>query len=65
MHSTVLRTYSIGNRCDGRTGKRRDGIHHATRCDWVKVKTPEWKEAHKDRGELFGEDRHSPDPMRE
>ena len=42
---------------EGIVSKRRNGSYHASRCDWVKVKTPEWKEANKDRGDLFGEER--------
>jgi ATP-dependent DNA ligase len=44
-------------RLEGIVSRRRTGSYHAARCDWVKVKTPEWKEANKDRGELFGEER--------
>ena len=40
---------------EGIVSKRRIGTYHAARCDWVKVKTPEWKEANKYRGDLFGE----------
>ena len=50
---------------EGIVSKRRNGMYHATRCDWVKVKTPEWKEAHKDRDDLFGEERQSVDELRE
>jgi len=35
---------------EGVVSKRRNGMYHARRCDWVKVKTPEWKKMHKDRG---------------
>jgi bifunctional non-homologous end joining protein LigD len=44
---------------EGIVSKRRTGTYHAARCDWVKVKTPEWKEANKDRGDLFGDERQS------
>ena len=50
---------------EGVVSKRRNGMYHARRCDWVKVKTPEWKEVHKDRGDLFGEERQSVDDLRE
>ena len=49
---------------EGIVSKRRNGMYHASRCDWVKVKTPEWKEAHKGRGDLFGEERPSVDDLR-
>ena len=38
---------------EGVVSKRRNGMYHARRCDWVKVKTPEWKEVHKDRGATY------------
>ena len=41
---------------EGIVSKRHIGTYHPARCDWVKVKTPEWKEANKDRGVLFGEE---------
>ena len=56
-------SYKMG--LEGIVSKRRNGMYHATRCDWVKVKTPEWKEAHKDRDDLFGEERHSLSDLRE
>ena len=49
---------------EGIVSKRRNGTYHASRCDWAKVKTPEWKAANKDRGDLFGEERPSVDDLR-
>ena len=38
---------------EGIVSKRRDQPYRAGRCDWVKVKTKAWREANRDRRELF------------
>ena len=38
---------------EGIVSKRGDQPYRAGRCDWVKVKTKAWREANRDRGELF------------
>ena len=39
---------------EGVVSKRRDRPYRSGKlCDWVKVKAPAWREAHKDRGDMF------------
>ena len=38
---------------EGIVSKRRDRPYRSVRCDWVKVKCRAWREANKDRHELF------------
>jgi ATP-dependent DNA ligase len=38
---------------EGIVSKRRDRPYRSVRCDWVKVKSRAWREANKDRHELF------------
>ena len=38
---------------EGIVSKRGDQPYRAGRCDWVKVKTKAWREANRDRRELF------------
>ena len=38
---------------EGIVSKRADLPYRAGRCDWVKVKTKAWREANRDRRELF------------
>ena len=38
---------------EGIVSKRKDAPYRSGKCDWVKVKTKVWREANKDRGELF------------
>lgn len=38
---------------EGIVSKRLDAPYRSGKCDWVKVKTAAWREANKDRGELF------------
>ena len=38
---------------EGVVSKRKDASYRSGKCDWVKVKTKVWREANKDRGELF------------
>ena len=42
---------------EGIVSKRRDAPYRSGKCDWIKVKTKAWREAHKDRGELFNQER--------
>jgi bifunctional non-homologous end joining protein LigD len=38
---------------EGIVSKRADGLYRSGKCDWIKVKTSAWREANKDRGDLF------------
>jgi bifunctional non-homologous end joining protein LigD len=38
---------------EGIVSKRRDAPYRSGKCDWIKVKTKAWREANKNRGELF------------
>ena len=39
---------------EGIVCKERDGVYHSgTKSRWIKVKTAAWREANRDRGELF------------
>jgi bifunctional non-homologous end joining protein LigD len=38
---------------EGIVSKRKDSPYRSGKCDWIKVKTRAWREANKDRGELF------------
>ena len=38
---------------EGIVSKRKDAIYRSGKCDWIKVKTKVWREANKERGELF------------
>jgi bifunctional non-homologous end joining protein LigD len=38
---------------EGIVSKRKDAPYKSEKCDWVKVKGAQWKEANKDRGDLF------------
>ena len=38
---------------EGIVSKRRDAPYRSGEGDWIKVKTPAWREANKDRGDLF------------
>jgi ATP-dependent DNA ligase len=38
---------------EGIVSKRRDARYRSGEGDWIKVKTAVWREANKDRGELF------------
>ena len=43
---------------EGVVAKHRNGIYRSGRStSWIKVKCPAWKEAHRNRGELFVESR--------
>ena len=63
-------TFSDGERllaeCDKRelegvVAKHKNGIYRSGRSTgWIKVKCPAWREANRNRGELFGEGRIQP-----
>jgi ATP-dependent DNA ligase len=38
---------------EGIISKRRDPPYRSRRCDWIKVKCRAWREANRDRHELF------------
>ena len=38
---------------EGIVSKKKDAPYRSGRCDWIKVKCAQWKEANQDRGELF------------
>ena len=40
---------------EGIVSKRMDAPYRSGKCDWVKVKTNAWREANKDRGEMFNQ----------
>ena len=40
---------------EGIVSKRKDQPYRSGKCDWIKVKTAQWREANKDRGDLFGQ----------
>ena len=40
---------------EGIVSKRKDAPYRSGKCDWVKVKTRAWREANRDRGELFNQ----------
>jgi bifunctional non-homologous end joining protein LigD len=40
---------------EGIVSKLKDQPYRSGKCDWVKVKTKAWREANKNRGELFNE----------
>ena len=40
---------------EGIVSKRKDAPYRSGRCDWIKVKCAHWKEANKDRGDLFAQ----------
>src|ERR1700704_3920645 len=42
---------------EGIVSKRRDFPYRSGTADWVKVKCASWREANKDRGELFNRDK--------
>ena len=42
---------------EGIVSKRKDAPYRSGKCDWVKVKTKAWREANRERGELFGQGR--------
>ena len=45
---------------EGIVCKERDGVYHSgTKSHWIKVKTATWREANRNRGELFAKPRRS------
>jgi bifunctional non-homologous end joining protein LigD len=38
---------------EGIVSKKKDAPYRSGKCDWIKVKCAEWREANKDRGDLF------------
>jgi len=38
---------------EGIVSKRKQASYQSGKCDWIKVKCAQWKEANKDRGDLF------------
>ena len=45
---------------EGIVCKERDGVYHSgTKSRWIKVKTATWREANRDRGELFEKKRRA------
>ena len=44
-----------GRGLEGIVSKKKDAPYRAGRCDWIKVKCAHWKEANKDRGDLFAQ----------
>ena len=42
---------------EGIVSKRKAAPYRSGKCDWIKVKTSAWREAHKNRGELFNQER--------
>jgi bifunctional non-homologous end joining protein LigD len=42
-----------GTGLEGIVPKRRDYPYRSVRCDWIKVKSPAWREANRDRHELI------------
>jgi bifunctional non-homologous end joining protein LigD len=44
---------------EGIVSKKRDASYRSGKCDWTKVKCLSWREANKDRGDLFNRDRRA------
>jgi bifunctional non-homologous end joining protein LigD len=38
---------------EGIVSKKKDAPYRSGKCDWIKVKCPSWREANKNRGDLF------------
>ena len=45
---------------EGIVSKRKDAPYRSGKGDWMKVKTRAWREANRDRGELFSQRKEGP-----